>query len=400
MRRLHLVFTWLRDAWLIVGITLLLCIGLELAYRAQGALKRMSAAEQEVANEEKSEWMPGYLKEHYPAVEAQRWEPYVYHRTSEFAGTYLTVDAEGSRKTVQSQSPGAAEILMLGGSTMFGSFQRDEGTLPSVLARRFEQCDGDRVYFRNRGQSGQVFTQEVIDLMLQLRDGARPRVVVFYDGINDILADIQNNRPGWPQNEMNRSSYFELGRAAFFFRTDVRTELRAAGYLTLAGLTRSKLLQKIRPFGVPGPLPAVDPAVSAGTAPLLKSYGSTVRLVEGLRREFGFVPIYAWQPTIHSTKKPLSPFEARTVRNLEEGESGRRLITMHREAADQIDAVVGPIAGARFLNLSRVFDGESKPVFLDEIGHTYESANEALATALTPALTHALGESGLSIRCQ
>ena len=42
----------------------------------------------------------------------------------------------------------------------------------------------------------------------------RPDVVVFYDGINDVMATVQNGRAGLPQNEANREEDFRSGRLA------------------------------------------------------------------------------------------------------------------------------------------------------------------------------------------
>ena len=45
---------------------------------------------------------------------------------------------------------------------------------------------------------------EVLQLMLDLRTGERPDVVMFYDGINDVASAVQRGVAGDPQNESRR----------------------------------------------------------------------------------------------------------------------------------------------------------------------------------------------------
>lgn len=397
-----IVFGALRDAWLIVGLTMGLLLGMEALYRLQGYVRNGDASSAAIAadDERSADWWPAYLQQHKRAFEAQQWEPYVYHRTAEFNGDHINVDAYGLRRTVQQHLPDSSpEVFMMGGSTMGGSFQRDEGTIPSMLARRFEQCQGSRPRFLNLGQSGRVFTQEVVDLLIRLRDGASPRVVVFYDGINDVMAAVQSGRPGWPQNETNRARDFEIGRAAFRWEHNLRSEARAFGYLALIGLTRLQLLQRIRPFTVSATLPQPPETSDSPHVALMSSYVATARLVQALSQEYGFVPIFVWQPTIHSTGKPLTRRESDLLRALDESSSGRRLISLHRDVAAGADEWIGGKLGASFVNLSRVFDSHSGSVYVDDIGHTYESANEVLVEALVPVVCRALNEAGVAVTC-
>ena len=53
----------------------------------------------------------------------------------------------------------------------------------------------------NFGETGYVSTQNLIALMLELRAGRRPDVVVFYDGVNDTYSAYSQQRAGLPHNE-------------------------------------------------------------------------------------------------------------------------------------------------------------------------------------------------------
>jgi hypothetical protein len=237
-----------------------------------------------------------------------------------------------------------------------------------------------------------------MDLLLRLRDGQSPRVVVFYDGLNDVAAFVQNQRPGWPQNERNRSRDFEMGKAVLYRQTGLVSEARAIGYLTISALARFEVLQRLQPFSVRGSLP---PGLASSTEieSLLTSYAGTIRVVEGLAREYDFQPLYIWQPSIHATHKPLSAGEKQIFADLQNTEFSRRLVEVHRVAATRVDEFARSVAVNRFLNLSNIFDRETMPVFADGLGHTYESANDSLASALFPRVIQALNQKAVAIRC-
>src|SRR6185295_3816027 len=99
-------------------------------------------------------------------------------RRKPFHGTYINVDSAGIRITPQRPISGVpvARVFMFGGSTMWGWLQRYDKTIPAEVARRLatmaDSVGGIEV--TNFGETGYVFTQEVLELMLQLRAGNRP----------------------------------------------------------------------------------------------------------------------------------------------------------------------------------------------------------------------------------
>lgn len=193
----------IRTAWLILGVSLALLAVMELLYRAQGSIRRSvaEASTPHVSNPyEALPWWAQYARESEVST-ALRWKPYVYFRRRAFAGDYINVDSSGIRLTIQSEpSIGLTvdTVLMLGGSTMWGTLQRDPGTIPSIVAARLAQHDIRQARVVNLGETGYVFTQEVTELLLQLRNGARPRAVVFYDGLNDVASLVQSGVSGIP----------------------------------------------------------------------------------------------------------------------------------------------------------------------------------------------------------
>ena len=98
---------------------------------------------------------------------------------------------------------------MFGGSTMWGVGARDEGTIPSLLARDLTDR-GINGRVKNFGEIGYVSSQQVIALMRELENGVRPEIVIFYDGINDTTSAVLERAAGIPVNEVNRRVEFNV----------------------------------------------------------------------------------------------------------------------------------------------------------------------------------------------
>ena len=309
-------------AWLVLGVCLLILLSLEACYRLQGAGRRAVRAVLSDAPATHPyaafDWYAGFLREEQQS-NALVWRSYVYFRRRPFAGQYINVDSLGRRRTVQPElAAGEHEtVLFFGGSTMFGSPQRDAFTLPSRLAARMERLPAPerQVRFVNLGETGYVFTQSVLELLMQLRAGARPQVIVFYDGINDVMSALQSGAGGLPQNEQNRAREFALGRVLFNWKTDAAAELSAAATLASLGLGRLQIVQRLGALGA-APAQSGNSADSIA-ARVAASYTETARIVEALANEYGFQALYVWQPTLHSTRKALTPHEAALRREID-----------------------------------------------------------------------------------
>jgi len=207
---------WIRTAWLMLGITLLLFVAAEgalsLLYRYRDS--RHPNVDYRLTSDAfaDSPWAQDYFREDWEAAHLE-WHPYVYWHLKPYRGNYVNVDAEGIRRTLPAAegapSSNAVDIFMFGGSTMWGNGARDDHTIASALARMLRErgvaCD-----VTNFGESGYVSTQELITLTLQLRKGNVPDVVVFYDGVNDAYSAWQQGVPGIPQNEQSRVLEFNM----------------------------------------------------------------------------------------------------------------------------------------------------------------------------------------------
>ena len=81
----------------------------------------------------------------------------------------------------------------------------------------------------------------------------------------------------------------------------------------------------------------------------MSSYIGTARWIRALGREYDFVPLFVWQPTIHTTQKTLTPFDSKLLRELEVGDFGNQLVSLHRAVADAADETIGAELGNSFV---------------------------------------------------
>jgi hypothetical protein len=99
------------------------------------------------------------------------------------------VDEQGVLQTLNSHcnDAGSLKIWMFGDSVLWGTGIVDRDTIPSRLARLYT-ASGRSVCVKNFAEHSWVSTQELVELLLQLKhsDGP-PDLVVFYDGTDEVL---------------------------------------------------------------------------------------------------------------------------------------------------------------------------------------------------------------------
>jgi hypothetical protein len=336
-----------------------------------------------------ADWSVGYFDEFRRAVRVD-WKAYVEWWQRSFGGSYVTLDERGLRPTTGEKTAGdqIIRVLCFGGSTMMGMGARDEETIPSVLARRLTAI-GYCVSVTNYGQLGHNSTQETITLQQLLKVGERIDIAVFYDGINEMACAEQTGRADGLFNEARRRAEFNL------LHSERRRDLIIAALIAMAPRTLRRLRQWT---GLPmrGPLPVLQADLSridldelAGN--VIAVYAANLRLVRLMAREYGFQPVFFWQPVI-TTKKHKSCDEQRWQNDYTGDPLRRRLlyeriIAERRRSPELVEA-------SDTVDLSELFDDCMEPVYID-LYHLSEAGNAAVAEAMLPIVAEAV--SGL--RC-
>lgn len=388
------VLAAIRHGWTALGLAMLLLLLIEVV------LGRIMPAVPEVpldtyrpgfANES-DEWLHDFGQEMAHTVSTfettgVRWQPFSYWRNQPFDGQFVRVDHRGLRHTWQppagqgEQPP--VRIFAFGGSALWGVGNRDDETIPSILAHQLYD-QGVRAEVINFGQLGHVSSQELISLTNELRQGNVPKLVLFLDGYNDLCSSYLNERAGVSLDENERRREFRLLRHS-------SGDLFALG---LANLRISRLLA-----GKSKPQPAADADspgwqnfedVARGTVAV---YNNHVRVVRALEKEFGFRSLFCWQPIIY-TKRRITPFELQQVTGRETQQ--QLCLTVYREASQAFSTnektPLGEPWGPPACFLIDVFDAppwDNTTAFFDRC-HLTEEANAAVVDRLLPTVLEKL----------
>jgi lysophospholipase L1-like esterase len=383
--------------WHVVGLLLLLVLAAEFGFEGWRRLSRRlrygrpnrpdrAAAADAYGG---ADWSAGYFDEFRRAVRVD-WKPYVewWHRP--FSGSYVTLDQRGLRRTPgeNTSDDQAIRILCFGGSTMMGMGARDEQTIPAVLARRLTAL-GRRVAVTNYGQLGHNSTQELITLQQLLKSGERLDIAVFYDGINEMACAEQTGHSDGLFNEARRRAEFNL------LHPDRRRDLVIAALMASAPRCLRRL-RRLTGLALRGPLPAAEVDLSRAdilrlAREVIAVYAANLRLLRLLAYQYGFRPIFFWQPVI-TTKRHKTRDEQRWENDYTTDPVRRRLlyeaiIAERRRCLELADA-------SDTIDLSALFDDWAEPVYID-LFHLSETGNTAVAEAMLPAVAAAVS----AVRC-
>jgi lysophospholipase L1-like esterase len=323
-----------------------------------------------------ADWSAGYFDEFRRAVRVD-WKPYVEWWQRPFRGAYVTLDRRGLRETPgETGADGEAiRVLCFGGSTMMGMGARDEHTIPALLARRLGEL-GHCVTVTNYGQLGHNSTQETITLQQLLKAGERIDIALFYDGINEMACAEQTGRADGLFNEARRRAEFNI------LHPERRGNLIVAA--AMAAMPRTlRRLRRLTGLLLHGPLPALEADLSrVDLARLAREviavYAANLRLVRLLGREYGFRPVFFWQPVI-TTKKLKTRDEERWDNDYTKDPTRRRLLyqAIIAERRRRPELAEAPDA----IDLSALFDDWAEPVYID-LYHLSEAGNAAVAEAM------------------
>jgi lysophospholipase L1-like esterase len=272
-------------------------------------------------------------------------------RNGEFTGEYLNV-VDGHRVTYTPDDP-VLDVWFFGGSTMFGIGQRDDHTIPSVIARLAED-DGIRIRATNFGVSGDVNWQGTLRFAEALDDPdlPDPDLVVFYDGWNDqSLGEYRAEIGSLDPTASERLPFSDLDR-------------EREGVI-LGGRDRMGPGSERTALAIP---------VAAA------QYARGVRTGRAIAAAEGVEIAHFWQPI--AGVKRLSPADDELT-----ARTGLRPEWWEIRVADY--AAIRTVSGVDPIDLSTVMDDIDRPVYFDQ-GHTNEFGAEVVATAMYDSLRDSL----------
>lgn len=312
-------------------------------------------------------------------------EPYVMWRANPLCNTDTSsVDQAGYRNTPgSSQSQDARSIFLLGGSAMWGTGVSDSNTVATHLQMIISRESHVPVSICNLAQPAYNSTQELVELMLQVRNGNVPDLVIFYDGFNDIWAAYETGAPG---------RLFGEAEIASSFHRQPGTVSESQAFIRLLQETNTWMLVAALRHRADdeNPVRSGECYASRGVPAdslaeqIVELYLSNITTASVLGEGYGFRVAAVWQPSVWYGAKPLSSHEQDIYNSgiylagscgdsafFDLYEPAYRLFESKMENSDNL------------LSFADVFSSEDETVYTDFSGvHLTGSGNRRIAESL------------------
>src|SRR5262245_33702523 len=217
----HKVVDCYKAMAILVLNALLFGAGLELAAKSSFKIRSLisRSAEEELIGEgshrekvsyySSQDWAKRYWHE-FRLTRTQRYYPYVGWKRAPFNGETIKIDQNGVRLTPGADcSAKSFKVFAFGESSMWGTGSPDWGTIPANLQKDLEKMRRGPVCVMNFAESAYISTQDIIMLLLQLRSGNVPDLVLFYSMAGDIGAAYESGRAGVHANLDQIAARFE-----------------------------------------------------------------------------------------------------------------------------------------------------------------------------------------------
>jgi hypothetical protein len=308
----------------------------------------------------------------------QQFYPYVGWRRAPFKGQTIEVDQNGVRLTPGADcSAKSFKVFTFGASEMWGTGSPSWGTIPAHLQKGLEKLRPGPVCVTNFAESAHVSMQNVIMLLMQLRSGNVPDVVLFYTLADDIYSGYQSGRSGVIENLGQIASRFEVRQETptFTFVDWLRGTYSYSLIDQLMGkLTIANPQQKNEPTAgklVTYESMGVDVATLSDL--ITRDYFGSYKIVSALAQEYGFKYFFFVPPTIALGNKSLTP-EEQKMKYKEERET----------ALHKLSAAVHHIVereSSKYQNLysmAHIFDQYDSLMWIDD-GHATPIGNQVIA---------------------
>lgn len=118
------------------------------------------------------------------------------------SGRYINI-LRHQRVTTDQPKKGVRRIWLFGGSTVMGAEVPDNLTIPSFLQRRFAD-GGDQVSLVLNVGATTITSSHQLFKLTHMSDVQADDIVIFYDGVNDIIQSLYYQNPSGTMIEANR----------------------------------------------------------------------------------------------------------------------------------------------------------------------------------------------------
>jgi|SoiMethySBSTD1v2_1073268.scaffolds.fasta_scaffold178919_2 lysophospholipase L1-like esterase len=390
---------FLADSYRAIAIltlnALVLCVVLELAARTIFKLERVISqpAEQLVGEGSPREtvsyyssqdWAKRYWHE-FRLSKKERYYPYVGWRRAAFKGETVNIDPNGIRVTPGADcSAKSFKVFAFGESSMWGTGSPDWGTIPANLQKGLEKTRPGPVCVINFGESAYNSAQDVIMLLLQLRSGNVPDLVLFYSIAGDIGVAYESGRADVHANLDVVAARFEGSKPPTivdWLRSSSAYALIDAlvGKLTIANPQQQEagqggFLDRVTP--TPSGLGTYETSgidVAKLSESIVENYFRSYEIVKALGQQFGFKYSFIVPPIISRGNKPLTREEEEMKHRLVSNAALDKLVTA---VYQKIERESGKYQN--LYSMVHIFDRQDELIWIDE-GHVTPMGNQLIA---------------------
>jgi len=343
------------------------------------------APREKVSYYSSQDWAERYWYE-FRLTRTQRYYPYVGWRRAPFKGKTIEIDQNGIRVTPGADcSAKSFKVFTFGESTMWGTGSPNWGTIPANLQKGLEQLRPGPVCVMNFAESAYVSTQDVIMLLVQLRSGNVPDLVLFYSIGGDIGAAYESGRAGVTANLDQIAARFERRREpptlVDWLRSTYTYSLidQLMGKLTIANsqqkeLGHAGLLERAAPTpSEPAPYESKGIDVAKLSDLIVQDYLGNYKIVSALAQKYGFKYFFFAPPIVSLGNKPLTPEEQEMKYRLENDVALDKLLTAVYQTIER--------ESSKYQNLYsmvHIFDHYDGLIWIDE-GHVTPIGNQVIA---------------------
>jgi hypothetical protein len=222
----------------------------------------------------------------------------------------------------------------------------------------------------NYAEHAYVSTQNIIELTRLLEAGNVPAMVIFYDGVNDVLAARWSGRP------MIHQAYNEVAEGFEGTRHPLETWIRQLNSVILTRMALSGLVGA-------GDVNPARPVPNMGTDQLAQTvadaYLNDSRIVKALAEAYGFEYHFFWQPNMLLGHKRLTREEQEMVNGGLDWvmRFDRPLVDLFKGTYRRIQAAAERDEHLHYLG--SIFDAHKEQIWMDTWGHILPPANEIVA---------------------
>jgi hypothetical protein len=283
-----------------------------------------------------------------------------------------------------SEDPEAYKVFLFGGSAMWGTGVSDSNTIASFLQADMNSMMSRPVSVSNFAQVAHSSSQELVELVLQLRAGNVPDFVVFYDGFNDAWGAYESGFAGGHHSQKMIAARVEGRSEAFTTVSPLRAIMTNTNTFLLVSALRGSIRE--RSLEVQDLVTYRTMGIETDTlaSQIVETYFGNCSVVRSLSESYGFRCLFVWQPTVWYGDKCLTDFENEIVRGgFESFLAGsdpafRELLCSSYELYEE--SLVDTLP---FISLAGLFDGEVNEVYTDHCGaHVNPAANRVIADRL------------------